>query len=143
MKWHDIESTLGKRDSSMLVDKSLPPAGHAAPRPRLASESDPERGSGSAATGTNAAADIDDGNDWLDEPRQLDPEAVGAERRMFTLGSRTDINLSSSYLRDILSNTNMAPTHVHDTASTPMNDPRGSAAAAMPPPAATEWESWE
>jgi hypothetical protein len=121
MKWRNIESMLGKRDSSMLVDKSLPPAGRAAPRPRLASESDLEQGSGGAATSTNV--DIDDGNDWLDEPRQLDPEAVGGEQRMFTLGGRMDINLSSSYLRDILSNTNVAPTHIHNTASTSTKDP--------------------
>ncbi|KIK71876.1 hypothetical protein PAXRUDRAFT_22705 [Paxillus rubicundulus Ve08.2h10] len=68
--------------------------------------------------------DVDDENDWLDEPRQLDPEAVGAERCMFT-------------------NTNMAQTHVHDTAGISTTDPRGSTAAAMPPPADTEWESWE
>ncbi|KAF9241270.1 hypothetical protein BU15DRAFT_73385 [Melanogaster broomeanus] len=138
LKWCDVESTLGKRNSSMLVDKTLPPAGRAAPRPRLASESGPEQDSGGAATSI-----IDDGNDWLNEPHQLDPGAVGAERHVFTLGGRTDINLSSPYLRDILSDTNVAQTHVQDTVGTSIKDPRGSAAAAMPPPADTEWESWE
>ncbi|KIK81753.1 hypothetical protein PAXRUDRAFT_832632 [Paxillus rubicundulus Ve08.2h10] len=125
----------------MLVDKSLPPAGRAAPRPwHLANDSDPEQGSGGTAMSINPG--IDDGNEWLDEPRRLAPEAVGAERRMCTLGSRTDINLSSPYLRNILSNTNVAQAHVHNTAGISTKDPRGSAAA-MPPLADTEWESWE
>ncbi|KIK71982.1 hypothetical protein PAXRUDRAFT_836547 [Paxillus rubicundulus Ve08.2h10] len=144
LKWRDVESTLGKRDSSMLVDKSLPPAGRAAPRPwHLANDSDPERGTSSGGTAMSVNPNVDDGNDWLDELRQLDPEAVGAERRMFTLGGCTDINLSSPYLRNILSNTNVAQTHVHDTAGISTTNPRGSTAAAMPPLADTEWESWE
>ncbi|KIK95979.1 hypothetical protein PAXRUDRAFT_826499, partial [Paxillus rubicundulus Ve08.2h10] len=92
------------------VDKSLPPAGRAAPRPwHLANDSDPEEGSGGTAMSVNSG--IDDGNEWLDEPCQLDPEAVGAERHMFTLGGRTDTNLSSPYLRNILSNTNVTQAH--------------------------------
>ncbi|KAF9221384.1 hypothetical protein BS17DRAFT_785301 [Gyrodon lividus] len=138
LKWREVESTLGKRDSSELVDKSLPPADHAAPRPRFVS-SDPEPGGGvqaCAVTSTNAG--LDDGNAWLDEPRQLDPNAVGVKRRTFTLGGRVDIDLSSPYLRDILSDTNVSQMHAYDTPDAPKNNPRGGDAATNPPPASTE-----
>jgi hypothetical protein len=133
LKWREVESTLGKRASSQVVDKSLPPAGRAAPRPRL------------ECAGKAAVVDdeIDDGNDWLDEPHQLDPATVGVERHTFTLGGRDDIDLSSSYLRNILSDTDITQTHA-ETASTSRNEPAsGSSSATKPPPASMDWDSWE
>ncbi|KAF8140411.1 hypothetical protein EV363DRAFT_1152651 [Boletus edulis] len=134
LKWREVESTLGKRASSQVVDKSLPPAGRAAPRPRL------ER-PGKAAVVDD---EIDDGNDWLDEPHQLDPATVGVERHTFTLGGRDDIDLSSSYLRNILSDTDITQTHV-ETASTSRNEPASgsTSSATKPPPASMDWDSWE
>jgi hypothetical protein len=46
---------------------------------------------------------LDDGNTWLDAPHQLDPDVARAERSMFTLGGRSDIDITSPFLRDILS----------------------------------------
>ncbi|KAF8141598.1 hypothetical protein EV363DRAFT_1150689, partial [Boletus edulis] len=87
--------------------------------------------------------EIDDGNDWLDEPHQLDPATVGVERHTFTLGGRDDIDLSSSYLRNILSDTDITQTHA-ETASTSRNEPAsGSSSATKPPPASMDWDSWE
>jgi hypothetical protein len=135
LKWREVESTLGKRANSQVTDKSLPPTGRAAPRPRL------------EYTGKAAVVDveIDDGNNWLDESHQLNPIAVGVEHRRFTLGGRDDIDLSSSYLRDILSDTDILQAHA-ETASTSRNDPgpaSGSSSATKPPPASTDWDSWE
>ncbi|KAH0830471.1 hypothetical protein J3R83DRAFT_1917 [Lanmaoa asiatica] len=110
LKWWEVESTLGKRANSQVIDKSLPPAGRAAPRPHLKSL-DGELGGGAYAGKATpwrvADAEIEDGNDWLDEPHWLDPAAVGVERHTFTLGGRNDIDLSSSYLHSILSDTDI------------------------------------
>jgi hypothetical protein len=133
LKWWEVELTLGKRANHQVVDKSLPPAGHAAPRPHL------------ECTGKAVAVDaeIDNGNNWLDESRQLDPAALGVECHRFTLGGRDDIDLSSSYLRDILSDTDILQAHV-ETACTSRNDPAsGSSSATKLSPASTDWDSWE
>ncbi|KAF9240690.1 hypothetical protein BU15DRAFT_73917 [Melanogaster broomeanus] len=142
LKWRDVESTLEKRDTSKLVDKSLPPAGRAAPRPRLETSA-AKPGSGPQEDElVHADAEIDDGNGWLDDRRQLDPAAVGVERHMFTLGGRTDIDLSSSYLRDILSDTDMSQTPA-ETGNTSRRDHGSGSGITKPPPASTDWDSWE
>ncbi|KIK78851.1 hypothetical protein PAXRUDRAFT_16654, partial [Paxillus rubicundulus Ve08.2h10] len=137
-------STLGKRDSSKLIDKSLPPAGRAAPRPRLELTSlDAETGGGvQEGESTGGDAEIDDGNDWLDERHELDPAAVGVERLKFTLGGRTDIELGSSYLRDILSDTDISQTQT-EAPSTSRKDSGGGSGVPQPPPASKDWDSCE
>ncbi|KIK77841.1 hypothetical protein PAXRUDRAFT_834849, partial [Paxillus rubicundulus Ve08.2h10] len=139
LKWWEVEV-----DSSKLVDKSLPPAGRAAPRPRLELTSlDAEIGGG-VQEGDNMGGDAEivDGNDWLDERRELDPAAVGAERLEFTLGGRTDIESGLSYLRDILSDTDTSQTQM-EASSTSSKDPGGGSGVAQPPPASKDWDSWE
>ena len=131
---------MGKRDSSKFVDKSFPPAGRAVPRPRLAG-----LGPGAQVSAAlSVDADIDDGNTWLDEAHQLDPQAVGAERHTFTLGGRTDIDLSSPYLRDILSDTDVYQVPTHDSPGTSEHNStasRSGPATGKPLPASTDWES--
>ncbi|KAG9311357.1 hypothetical protein JVU11DRAFT_8462 [Chiua virens] len=140
LKWREVESALGKRASSQLVEKSLPPAGRTAPRPCLEClGTEP----GSGAHRGEAVHAIDDGNNWLDEPCQLDPTAVGVERHAFTLGGRSDIDLSAPYLLDILSDTDMSQAHA-ETAFASRKDPTGSSSSTVkPPPAGTDWDSWE
>ena len=133
LKWREVESTIGKRANSQVIDESLPPAGHAAPRPHL-----------ECVRNTLVVdAEIDNGNNWLDESRQLNPATVGVECHRFTLGGCGGINLSSSYLHNILSDTDILQAHA-ETASTSRNDPvSGSSNAMKLLPASMDWDSWE
>ncbi|KAF9220098.1 hypothetical protein BS17DRAFT_362133 [Gyrodon lividus] len=82
---------------------------------------------------------IDDGNDWLDEQRRLDPATVGVEQRTFTLGGCTDIDLSSSYLSDA----DIVSQAQAETANALRRDPGSSSGVTKPPPARTDCDSWE
>ncbi|KAF8547527.1 hypothetical protein OG21DRAFT_1490148 [Imleria badia] len=73
-------------------------------------------------------------------PRQLDPETVQAERVMFTLGGRSDIDNASSFLRDILNDTD-APQKLRDVAG--KKAPSGCITpVSNAPPASSDWETW-
>ncbi|KAF9228443.1 hypothetical protein BS17DRAFT_851367 [Gyrodon lividus] len=107
--------------SSKLVDKSLPPTGHAAPRPHLETL-DADSGSGMQEDRlVHDDSTIDDGNDWLDKQCWLDPAAVGVERRTFTLVSQAQA----------------------ETANALRRDPGSSSGVAKPPPSSMDWDSWE
>jgi hypothetical protein len=52
------------------------------------------------------------------------------------------LELGSSYLRDILSDTDISQTQM-EAYSTSRKDPGGGSGVAQPPPASKDWDSWE
>lgn len=132
IKWRDVEVKLGQKRRLEPSEDNYA-VGRAAPRPRFLP---PEPHS-------QADADtIDDGNAWLDEPRQLDPGAVSAERRTFTLGGRSDINIHAPYLQDILNDVDtMAITQGSSGRSKQASN--GFTVANKAFPASADWENWD
>lgn len=131
IKWRDVEEKLGQKRRGAEDTYSV---GRAAPRPRLML---PESVTHSDC---NTQA-VDDGNTWLDEPHELDPGAVSAERRMFTLGGRSDINIHAPYLQDILNDVDSTVAQGNTGRSKQASTSLAVANKALP--ASADWEIWD
>ncbi|KAF8451153.1 ribonuclease H-like domain-containing protein [Boletus edulis BED1] len=138
-KWHEVEATIGKRASDEVDEDSLAlPNIRSAPRPRRMQVENLDDGSNSPASDT-----FDDGNTWLDAPRQLEPETAKAERAVFTLGGRSDIDITSPFLRDILCDADTPPKQRGDMAGKDKTSSGGvTTPASNAPPASSDWETW-
>ncbi|KIJ59093.1 hypothetical protein HYDPIDRAFT_162797 [Hydnomerulius pinastri MD-312] len=148
--WRDMEATISssKRKASELGEDS-PVPGPARPQPRPFdppadedSESDTELGNmiDGAERGTEHSP-IDDGARWLDKKRKLRGAAVLAERKKFTLGGRSDIDLSSPFFRDVLDDATKSRSQLPTASKTNMV-PAKLAPKVVPNSKVSDWESW-